>query len=63
MYQPPAGGAFLRHRPVKNASIAVDVESIGEVLCITVPEQHSKPYSFGGKFFIREGAGPPSCIG
>ncbi len=36
--------------------IAVDVESIGEVLCITVPEQHSKPYSFGGKFFIREGA-------
>jgi len=36
--------------------IAVDVERIGEVLCITVPEQHSKPYSFGGKFFIREGA-------
>jgi len=36
--------------------IAIDVESIGEVLCITVPEQHSKPYPFGGKFFIREGA-------
>jgi len=36
--------------------IAIDVESIGEVLGITVPEQHSKPYSFGGKFFIREGA-------
>jgi len=36
--------------------IAGDIESIGEVLCITVPEQHSKPYSFGGKFFIREGA-------
>ena len=36
--------------------IAVDVESIGKVLSITVPEQHSKPYSFGGKFFIREGA-------
>ena len=36
--------------------IAVDVENIGEVLSITVPEQHSKPYSFGGKFFIREGA-------
>ena len=35
--------------------VAFDVESIGEVLCITVPEQHSKPYSFGGKFFIREG--------
>ena len=26
------------------------------VLCVTVPAQHSKPYSFGGKFFIREGA-------
>ena len=36
--------------------IAVDVESVGAVLCVTVPEQHSKPYSFGGKFFIREGA-------
>jgi len=36
--------------------IAVDVESVGEVLCVTVPEQHSKPYSFGGKFFLREGA-------
>ena len=36
--------------------IAVEVESVGEVLCITIPAQHSKPYSFGGKFFIREGA-------
>ncbi|MEA1869038.1 MAG: ATP-binding protein [Euryarchaeota archaeon] len=36
--------------------IVIDMESVGEVLCITVPEQHSKPYSFGGKFFIREGA-------
>ncbi|MCP4667636.1 MAG: hypothetical protein GY849_14875 [Deltaproteobacteria bacterium] len=36
--------------------IAVEVESVGEVLCVVVPEQHSKPYSFGGKFFIREGA-------
>ena len=36
--------------------IAVEVESIGDVLCVTVPEQHGKPYSFGGKFFIREGA-------
>jgi hypothetical protein len=36
--------------------IAVDVEGIDEVLCITVPEQHSKPHSFGGKFFIREEA-------
>jgi len=36
--------------------IAVDVESVGKVLCVTVPEQHSKPYAFGGKFFMREGA-------
>ena len=36
--------------------IAVDVESIGDILCVTVPSQHGKPYSFGGKFFIREGA-------
>ena len=36
--------------------IAVEVESVGEVLAITVPAQNSKPYSFGGKFFIREGA-------
>jgi ATP-dependent DNA helicase RecG len=36
--------------------IAVVVESVGTVLAITVPAQHSKPYSFGGKFYIREGA-------
>ncbi len=36
--------------------IAVEIESVGEVLTVTVPSQHSKPYSFGGKFFIREGA-------
>lgn len=36
--------------------IAVEIESVGKVLCVTVPAQHSKPYSFGGKFFIREGA-------
>lgn len=36
--------------------IAVEVESIDDVLCVTVPEQHSKPYSFGGRFFVREGA-------
>ena len=36
--------------------VAVEVESEGEVLCVTVPAQHSKPYSFGGRFFIREGA-------
>jgi ATP-dependent DNA helicase RecG len=36
--------------------IAVEVDSAGEVLCVTIPAQQSKPYSFGGKFFIREGA-------
>jgi len=36
--------------------IAVEVEKVGKVLCVTIPAQHSKPYSFGGKFFIREGA-------
>ncbi|MFP4583141.1 MAG: ATP-binding protein [Desulfococcaceae bacterium] len=36
--------------------IAVDIEMVGDVLCVIVPEQHGKPYSFGGKFFIREGA-------
>ena len=36
--------------------VAVDVESNGDVLCVTVPEQHAKPYSFGGRFYIREGA-------
>ena len=35
--------------------IAVEIESVGKVLCVTIPEQHSKPYSFGGKFFLREG--------
>jgi len=36
--------------------IAVEIESVGEVLCVTVPAQHSKPYSHQGKFYIREGA-------
>lgn len=36
--------------------VAVDVESEGNVLSVTVPEQHGKPYSFRGRFFIREGA-------
>ena len=36
--------------------VAVDMESVGEALLVTVPEQHGKPYSFGGRFFIREGA-------
>jgi ATP-dependent DNA helicase RecG len=36
--------------------IVVDIASVDRVLCVTVPEQHGKPYSFGGKFFMREGA-------
>jgi len=36
--------------------VAVEVESEGEVLRVTVPEQHGKPYSFRGRFYIREGA-------
>ena len=36
--------------------VGVEVESEGGVLRVTVPEQHGKPYSFGGRFFIREGA-------
>ena len=36
--------------------IAIDVSSVNDVLCATVPEQHSKPYSFGGRFFLRVGA-------
>ena len=36
--------------------VAVEVESEGDVLCVRVPEQHGKPYSFGGRFYIREGA-------
>ncbi len=36
--------------------IAVEIESVDQALCVRVPAQQSKPYSFGGKFFIREGA-------
>ena len=36
--------------------ISVEVESVGEVLCVVVPPQERKPYSFGGRFFIRDGA-------
>ena len=36
--------------------VAVEVGSEGAVLRVTVPEQHGKPYSFRGRFFIREGA-------
>lgn len=36
--------------------ISLDVDSVGQVLCVTIPRQNGKPYSFGGKFFMREGA-------
>jgi len=36
--------------------IKVEVESRDSVLSIRIPPQSSKPYSFGGRFFIREGA-------
>ena len=36
--------------------VAVEVSSEEDVLRVMVPEQHSKPYSFGGRFYIREGA-------
>ena len=36
--------------------ISVEVESVGAVLCVVVPPQDRKPYSFGGRFFIRGGA-------
>jgi len=36
--------------------ISVDVDSVGQIICVTVPRQSGKPYSFGGKFFMREGA-------
>ena len=32
------------------------VESAGAVLCVLVPPQKHKPYSFGGRFFVRDGA-------
>jgi ATP-dependent DNA helicase RecG len=36
--------------------LVVDVESVGQVLAVTVPAQQSKPYSFAGKFYLRQGA-------
>jgi len=36
--------------------IEVEVESVGRALRIVVPPQKRKPYSFGGRFFMRIGA-------
>lgn len=37
--------------------IAVEVESVGEVMRVTVPPQKYKPYSIGWRAFVREGTG------
>ncbi len=38
-------------------SIRVEIELLASsVLCIKVPSQREKPYSFGGRFYFREGA-------
>ena len=36
--------------------IEVEVESVGDVLRVVVPPQKRKPYAFGGRFFMRDGA-------
>ena len=36
--------------------VEVEVESVGDVLRVIVPPQKRKPYSFGGRFFMRDGA-------
>ena len=36
--------------------IQVEAESLGDVLRVVVPPQKRKPYSFGGRFFMRDGA-------
>ena len=36
--------------------IELEVESAGRVLRVVVPPQKRKPYSFGGRFFMRIGA-------
>ncbi len=36
--------------------IRVEIDSIDDVLRVTVPAQHRKPYSFGGRFYQRDGA-------
>ncbi|MCY3706414.1 MAG: putative DNA binding domain-containing protein [Gammaproteobacteria bacterium] len=37
--------------------IVVEVESVGEVMRVTVPPQKYKPYSIGWRAFVREGGG------
>ena len=37
--------------------IVVEIESVGEVMRVTVPAQNYKPYSIGWRAFVREGRG------
>jgi ATP-dependent DNA helicase RecG len=37
-------------------ALIIDVESVDTVLVVYVPPQNSKPYSFSGKFYLRDGA-------
>ena len=41
-------------------TMVVEIESGGEVLVVVVPPQKRRPYSFGGRFFMREGGGEQS---
>lgn len=41
--------------------IAVEIGSVGKVLCVTVPEQNSKPYSFGVSSFCAKGPHRSRC--
>ncbi len=46
------------HSTARSADPAIDVEvdSVGEILRVVVPPQKRKPYSFRGRFFMRDGA-------
>ncbi|MCY4000338.1 MAG: putative DNA binding domain-containing protein [Bacteroidetes bacterium] len=36
--------------------VGIEIECIDSIMCISVPSQTKKPYSFRGKFYVREGA-------
>ena len=36
--------------------LVLDMESVRDVLIVSIPAQNSKPYSFAGKFYLRDGA-------
>lgn len=36
--------------------LVIDIEIVDNILVVNVPAQNSKPYSFGGKFYLRDGA-------